>query len=79
MSLRLAFMGSPDFAVPTLEAHPFGGARCCVRLLPAAASRRPGGKSYGGRRCMRLAARHGIEVRTPMNFKGRKTATPSPR
>jgi methionyl-tRNA formyltransferase len=68
MSLRLAFMGSPDFAVPTLEAilaadHDVA----CVYSQPP----RPAGRGKELRKTAvhETAQRHGIELRTPENFK----------
>lgn len=68
MSLRLAFMGSPDFAVPTLEAIVAAGHQvACVYSQPP----RPAGRGKELRRTPihEAAARHGFEVRTPLNFK----------
>ena len=68
MTLRLAFMGSPDFAVPTLEALISAGHDvCCVYSQPP----RPAGRGKELRKTSvhEVAARHGIEVRTPLNFK----------
>ena len=68
MTLRLAFMGSPDFAVPTLEAIVSAGHEvACVYSQPP----RPAGRGKELRRTAvhEAAARHGIEVRTPLNFK----------
>ncbi len=71
MALRLAFMGSPDFAVPTLESilaadHDVA----CVYSQPP----RPAGRGREMRKTAvhEAAERHGIEVRTPENF--RKTS-----
>lgn len=68
MPLRLAFMGSPDFAVPTLEAiiaagHEIAG----VYSQPP----RPAGRGKELRRTAvhEAAERHGLGVRTPLNFK----------
>ncbi len=71
MSLRLAFMGSPDFAVPTLEALISAGHDvACVYSQPP----RPAGRGKDLRRTPvhEAAARHGIEVRTPLNFKAQE-------
>lgn len=68
MSLRLAFMGSPDFAVPTLEAIIAAGHDvACVYSQPP----RPAGRGKELRRTPvhEAADRHGIAVRTPLNFK----------
>ena len=71
MTLRIAFMGSPDFAVPTLEAlisasHDV----CCVYSQPP----RPAGRGKELRQTAvhEVAARHGIDVRTPLNFKAQE-------
>jgi methionyl-tRNA formyltransferase len=71
MTLRLAFMGSPDFAVPTLEAIVSAGHDvACVYSQPP----RPAGRGKELRRTAvhEAAARHGIEVRTPLNFKAQE-------
>ncbi len=68
MPLRLAFMGSPDFAVPTLEAIlATGHDVACVYSQPP----RPAGRGKELRKTAvhEVAERHGIEVRTPDNFK----------
>jgi len=68
MSLRLAFMGSPQFAVPTLEAILAAGHDvACVYSQPP----RPAGRGKELRRTVvhETAERHGLEVRTPLNFK----------
>ena len=68
MSLRIAFMGSPDFAVPALEAILAAGHEVvCVYSQPP----RPAGRGKELRKTAvhELAERHGIEVRTPVNFK----------
>jgi methionyl-tRNA formyltransferase len=68
MSLRLAFMGSPDFAVPTLEAIISAGHEvACVYSQPPRPAGR--GKQLTQTAVHAAAARHGIEVRTPLNFK----------
>ncbi len=69
MALRLAFMGTPDFAVPTLEtlvAH--GHDIAAVYSQPA----RPKGRGLAPTPSpvAKAAAAHGIEVRTPENLKG---------
>jgi methionyl-tRNA formyltransferase len=71
MTLRLAFMGSPDFAVPTLEAIVSAGHDvCCVYSQPP----RPAGRGKELRRTAvhDAAAKHGIDVRTPLNFKAQE-------
>ena len=68
MSLRLAFMGSPDFAVPTLEAILAAGHEVvCVYSPPP----RPAGRGKDLRETAVHAAanRHALPVRTPLNFK----------
>jgi len=68
MPLRLAFMGSPVFAVPTLEAVLDAGYEvACVYSQPA----RPAGRGRELRpTAVQVAAeRHGLEVRTPLNFR----------
>jgi methionyl-tRNA formyltransferase len=68
MPLRLAFMGSPEFAIPTLESILAAGHDvACVYSQPP----RPAGR---GRQLSKtpvhdLAERRGIEVRTPQNFR----------
>ena len=71
MSLRLAFMGSPDFAVPTLEAILAAGHDVvCVYSQPP----RPAGRGKDLRETAVHAAanRHGLPVRTPLNFKSQE-------
>ena len=68
MSLRLAFMGSPAFSVPTLEAILRAG-HDVARVYsqpPRPAGR---GKQLTRTAVHEAAERHGIEVRTPLNFK----------
>jgi methionyl-tRNA formyltransferase len=68
MMLRLAFMGSPDFAVPTLEAILAAGHEvACVYSQPP----RPAGRGQAERKTAvhRVAEGSGIPVRTPLNFK----------
>jgi methionyl-tRNA formyltransferase len=68
MPLRLAFMGSPEFAVPTLEAILAAGHDvACVYSQPP----RPAGRGKELRRTAvhEAAERHGIEARTPVTFK----------
>jgi methionyl-tRNA formyltransferase len=68
MSLRIVFMGSPDFAVPTLAALADAG-----HEIASAYSQppRPAGRGQAERETpVALAARaRGLEVRTPANFK----------
>jgi methionyl-tRNA formyltransferase len=68
MSLRLAFMGSPDFAVPTLEAILAAGhdVACVYSQPPRPAGR---GKELRETAVHAAANRHGLPVRTPLNFK----------
>jgi methionyl-tRNA formyltransferase len=68
MPLRLAFMGSPDFAVPTLEAIIAAGhdVACVYSQPPRPAGR---GKQLTRTAVHEAAARRGIDVRTPLNFK----------
>jgi methionyl-tRNA formyltransferase len=68
MTLRLAFMGSPEFAVPTLEAILAAGHDvACVYSQPP----RPAGRGKELRRTAihETAERHGLEVRTPITLK----------
>ncbi len=68
MSLRIAFMGSPDFAVPTLEAILAAGHEvACVYSQPPRPAGR--GKQLAKTPVHEAAARHGVEVRTPENFR----------
>jgi methionyl-tRNA formyltransferase len=68
MPLRIAFMGSPDFAVPTLEAVLAAGhdVACVYSQPPRPAGR---GKQVQRTPVHEAAERHGIEVRTPENFR----------
>jgi len=68
MSLRLAFMGSPDFSVPALKAlHESGHDIVAVYTQPP----RPAGRGQKERPCPveRVAREYGIPVRTPKNFR----------
>ena len=68
MSLRLAFMGTPDFAVPTLsELIGRGHHIAAVYSQPP----RPKGRGYqsGPSPVAKLAKQHGLEVRTPVSLK----------
>lgn len=68
MSLRLAFMGSPAFALPTLEALIAAGHEiACVYSQPA----RPAGRGKQERPTPvgAFAAAHGLELRTPKSLK----------
>jgi methionyl-tRNA formyltransferase len=67
--MRLAFMGSPDFAVPALTAlHDAGHAIAAVYCQPP----RPAGRGQAVRLCPvhRVAERLGLEVRTPARLRG---------
>jgi methionyl-tRNA formyltransferase len=69
MALRLAFMGTPDFATPTLaELLSQGHEIAAVYSQPP----RPRGRGLQAEpsAVARLAARHGLEVRTPASLKG---------
>ena len=68
-SLRLAFMGSADFAVPALQAlHDAGHVIAAVYCQPP----RPAGRGHAVRPCpVHLTAeRLGLEVRTPSRLRG---------
>jgi methionyl-tRNA formyltransferase len=67
--LRLVFMGSPTFALPTLSALIAAGHEiACVYTQPP----RPAGRGRGTRPCPvhAFALDHGLEVRTPKSLKG---------
>jgi methionyl-tRNA formyltransferase len=67
--MRLAFMGSPDFAVPTLLAlHDAGHTIAAVYCQPP----RPAGRGHTVRPCpvQRTAERLGLPVRTPARLRG---------
>ncbi len=67
--MRLAFMGSPDFAVPALRAlHDAGHAIAAVYCQPA----KPAGRGYALRPCpVQVAAEElGLAVRTPRRLRG---------
>jgi methionyl-tRNA formyltransferase len=69
MALRLAFMGTPDFATPTLaELLAQGHEIAAVYSQPP----RPRGRGLKAEpsAVAQLAARHGLEVRTPVSLKG---------
>jgi methionyl-tRNA formyltransferase len=68
MTLRLVFMGTPDFSVPTLsEIVGAGHEVCAVYSQPP----RPAGRGMAEQKSPvhRFADSVGIEVRTPVNFK----------
>src|SRR5580692_1675868 len=67
--MRLGFMGSPDFAVPALEAlHKAGHVVAAVYCQPP----RPAGRGQSVRPCPvhLMAERLGLEVRTPARLRG---------
>ena len=68
MTLRLAFMGTPDFAVPTL-AELIGAAHdiACVYTQPA----RPKGRGLGEEKSAvhKFAETAGLDVRTPVSLR----------
>jgi methionyl-tRNA formyltransferase len=69
MKLRLAFMGSPDFALPALEALLAAGHDiACVYSQPP----RPAGRGKRERLtpAHAFASAHGLPVRTPKSLKG---------
>ncbi|HUB49655.1 MAG TPA: methionyl-tRNA formyltransferase [Acetobacteraceae bacterium] len=66
--MRLAFMGSPDFAVPALHAlHAAGHTIAAVYCQPP----RPAGRGHAVQKCpvQRGAERLGLEVRTPARLR----------
>ncbi len=66
--LRLAFMGSPDFSVPTLDALIEAGHEIvCVYTQPPKPAGR--GKKLRPTAVHRAAEAHGLEVRTPRSLK----------
>ncbi len=70
--LRIAFMGSPDFVVPTLEAlidHPQIEIACVYTQPPRPKGR---GKDIQNTPVHDAALKHTLEVRTPENFKDSK-------
>jgi methionyl-tRNA formyltransferase len=73
-SLRIAFMGTPDFAVPALKAlHAAGHEIAAVYSQPP---RRAGrGKKLSPSPVQRVAEELGIEVRTPVSLKGEEEQT----
>ena len=73
-SLRIAFMGTPDFAVPALKAlHAAGHKVVAVYSQPP---RRAGrGKKLSPSPVQRVAEELGIEVRTPTSLKGDEEQT----
>ena len=67
--LRLAFMGTPDFAVPCLDALLAGGHE--VAAVYSQPPRQAGrGKKLRPSPVHQAAERHGLEVRTPASLKG---------
>ncbi len=75
MSLRVIFMGTPDFSVPTLAAiHAAGHEIVCVYTrAPSAAARR--GLALIPSPVQKEAERLGIEVRHPASLKGEAEQT----
>jgi len=73
-SLRIAFMGTPDFAVPALQAlHEAGHEIAAVYSQPP---RRAGrGKKLSPSPVQRVAEALGIETRTPVSLKGEAEQT----
>jgi methionyl-tRNA formyltransferase len=67
--MRIIFMGTPDFAVPTLEALVVAGHEVVAAYSqpPRAAGR---GKKLQPSAVQLAAEAHGIEVRTPVSLKG---------
>lgn len=67
--MRIIFMGTPDFAVPTLEALVAGGHEVVAAYSqpPRPAGR---GKKLQASPVQQAAEAHGIEVRTPVSLKG---------
>ncbi len=66
--MRLAFMGTPDFAVPALRAlHAAGHAVCAVYCQPP----RPAGRGHAVQKCPvhRAAEALGLAVRTPARLR----------
>jgi len=68
MSLRLAFLGTPDFSVPTLAALIEHGHQV-VRVYSQPARPKGRGLSSQASPVSRFAAERGIEVRTPVSLK----------
>jgi methionyl-tRNA formyltransferase len=71
--MRIAFMGSPDFAVPALKAlHQAGHTIAAVYCQPA----RPAGRGQALRKCPvhMIADELGLPVRTPVRLRGDKDA-----
>src|SRR5690606_37576110 len=67
-AMRIAFMGTPDFAVPTLEALAAGGHE--IVAVYCQPPRRAGrGKALSPTPVHRRAEEMGLEVRTPLSFK----------
>ena len=73
MSLRVVFMGTPDFAVPTLAEIVGGGHEvvACYTRPPAAAGR---GMELKPSPVQSTAERYGIPVLTPTTLKGEDAA-----
>ena len=74
MTLRLAFMGTPDFAMPTLAALIAAGHNVvCVHSRAP----RPKGRGLAEEKSPvhKLAETNGIEIRTPLSLKGANEQT----
>ncbi len=72
MALRIAFMGTPDFAVPALDAlHRAGYDLAAVYCQPP----RPAGRGQRPRPCpvQAWAEDHGVPVQTPVSLKSAET------
>ena len=70
MPLRMIFMGTPEFSVPTLRAIAEAGHEICCGLHAAAAAAGRRGLELTPSPVQREAERLGIEVRTPVSLKG---------
>ena len=77
-ALRLAFMGSPKFALPSLRALEAAGHEIAAVY---AQPRRPAGRGQRERPCpvQAYAERRGWALRTPKTLKDSARAKPSPR
>src|SRR5215471_12920234 len=69
MTLRLAFMGTPDFAVPTL-AELIGQGHDIAAVYSQPPRPRGRGMDLQPGPVHAFAQKHGIEVRTPLSLKG---------
>ena len=71
--MRIVFMGTPDFAVPTLDALIAAGHEiAAVYAQPPRPAGR--GKALAPSPVQRRAEAAGIEVRTPVSLQGRRGA-----